>query len=143
MAGGRMRIVDVEWSLAWLGLAHGRSPTEPGVPAREVGSDGAPIILGEAKIRKATGTSRGDLTEIGAEIMRELVETFMMRTAAITIAGIELLHRIHKGQFDLGKLRLKDRTAPALWNAVLSARYSTERQRLASAVSSFAPQPSL
>jgi transposase-like protein len=43
------------------------------------------------------------------------------RTAAITIAGIELLRRIHKGQFNLGKLRLKDRTTPAVWNAVLGA----------------------
>jgi transposase-like protein len=43
-------------------------------------------------------------------------------TAAITIAGIELLRRIHKGQFNLGKLRLKDRNAPAVWNAVLAAR---------------------
>jgi IS6 family transposase len=45
-----------------------------------------------------------------------------MRTAAVTVAGIELLRRIHKGQFNLGKLRLKDRTAPAIWNAVLAAR---------------------
>src|SRR6202522_1768956 len=30
------------------------------------------------------------------------------RTAAITIAGIEFLRRIHKGQFNLGKLRLKE-----------------------------------
>jgi transposase-like protein len=40
-------------------------------------------------------------------------------TAAIMIAGIELLRRIHKGQFDLGGLRLKDRSTPAVWNAVL------------------------
>jgi transposase-like protein len=43
------------------------------------------------------------------------------RTAAITIAGVELLHRIHKGQFNLGGLRLKDRSTPAVWNAVLTA----------------------
>jgi transposase-like protein len=43
------------------------------------------------------------------------------RTAAITIAGIELLRRIHKGQFDLRGLRLKDRSTPAVWNAVLAA----------------------
>lgn len=43
------------------------------------------------------------------------------RTAAVTIAGIELLRRIHKGQFNLGKLRLKDRSTPAVWNAVLAA----------------------
>ncbi len=43
------------------------------------------------------------------------------RTAAVTIAGIELLRRIYKRQFSLDKLCLKDRTAPAIWNAVLSA----------------------
>ena len=41
------------------------------------------------------------------------------RTAAITIAGVELLRRIPKGQFDLGRLRLKERSVPAVWNAVL------------------------
>jgi transposase-like protein len=41
--------------------------------------------------------------------------------AAITIAGVELLRRIHKGQFALGPLRLKDQAAPAIWNAVLAA----------------------
>jgi transposase-like protein len=43
------------------------------------------------------------------------------RTAAITIAGVELLRRIHKGQFDLRALHLKDGTAPAMWKAVLAA----------------------
>ena len=42
-------------------------------------------------------------------------------TAAITIAGIELSRRIHKGQFNLGGLRLKDRSTPSVWNAVLAA----------------------
>ena len=42
-------------------------------------------------------------------------------TASITIAGVELLHRIRKGQFNLGRLRLKDRRAPAIWEAVLMA----------------------
>jgi transposase-like protein len=41
--------------------------------------------------------------------------------AAITIAGVELLRRIHKGQFALGPLRLKDQAVPAIWNAVQSA----------------------
>ena len=44
------------------------------------------------------------------------------RTAAITIAGIELLRRIHKGQFNLGRLRLKDNSVSAIWNAVRAAR---------------------
>jgi hypothetical protein len=43
------------------------------------------------------------------------------RTAAVTIAGIELLRRIYKRQFNLDRLCLKDRTAPVIWNAVLSA----------------------
>ena len=43
------------------------------------------------------------------------------RTAAIVIAGIELLRRIRKGQFSLARLRLKDRRTPAVWNAVLAA----------------------
>jgi hypothetical protein len=43
------------------------------------------------------------------------------RRASITIAGIELVHRIRKGQFELGKLRVKDETAPEIWTAVLAA----------------------
>jgi transposase-like protein len=44
------------------------------------------------------------------------------RNAAITLAGIELMHRIPKGRFNLVKLSLKDTAAPAVWNAVQSAR---------------------
>ena len=40
---------------------------------------------------------------------------------AITIAGIELMHRIRKGQFGLGRLAVQGRLAPAVWNAVLQA----------------------
>jgi transposase-like protein len=43
------------------------------------------------------------------------------RNAAITIAGIELLHRIRKGQFGLGCLGVQGRSAPAIWNALLRA----------------------
>ena len=42
-------------------------------------------------------------------------------SAAITIAGVELLRRIHKAQFSLRRFRLKDQAAPAFWNAVLAA----------------------
>ncbi|MBB2930654.1 hypothetical protein FHX59_005119 [Paraburkholderia silvatlantica] len=44
------------------------------------------------------------------------------RNAAITLAGIELMHRIRKGQFNPAKLGLKDTGAPVVRNAVLSAR---------------------
>jgi transposase-like protein len=37
------------------------------------------------------------------------------RTAVVTVAGIKLLRRIQKGQFNLGRLRLKDRRTPAVW----------------------------
>jgi len=40
--------------------------------------------------------------------------------AATTIAGIELLRRIGKNQFSLRPLRVKDQTAPTIWNAVLA-----------------------
>jgi transposase-like protein len=40
---------------------------------------------------------------------------------ATTIAGVELLRRIHHGQFTFGHLRLKDQAAPAIWNTVLAA----------------------
>lgn len=43
------------------------------------------------------------------------------RTAAITIAGVELLRRIHKGQFNLSGSCLRDRSASANWAAVLAA----------------------
>ena len=44
------------------------------------------------------------------------------RNAAVTISGIELMHRIRRGQFDLTNTRLEDTTAPSVWKAVLSAR---------------------
>jgi hypothetical protein len=46
--------------------------------------------------------------------------------AATTIAGIELLHRIRKGQFAFGQLRLKDTSATALWTQSRSLRNSVE-----------------
>ena len=44
------------------------------------------------------------------------------RSAATTISGIELMHRIRKGQFDLAALALEDITALSVWNAVLFNR---------------------
>jgi putative transposase len=40
--------------------------------------------------------------------------------AAITIAGIELMHRVRKGRFALPP-DFNDAAKPAVWNAVLSA----------------------
>jgi transposase-like protein len=43
------------------------------------------------------------------------------KRVAVRIAGLELLHRIRKGQFDLGRLGVQGQAAPAIWTAVLSA----------------------
>jgi DDE domain len=44
------------------------------------------------------------------------------RNAAITIAGIELLHRIRKGQFGLRRVGVQGRVAPAVHPVALIAR---------------------
>ena len=44
-----------------------------------------------------------------------------LRNAAITIAGIELMHRIRKGQFCVRRLGAQGGTAPEIWNAILGA----------------------
>ncbi len=36
---------------------------------------------------------------------------------AITIADIDLMHRIRKGQFDLAGLGVQGQAAPAIWSA--------------------------
>ena len=43
------------------------------------------------------------------------------RNFANTIAGIELMHRIRKGQFALKHLGLQGRAAPEVWAAVLGS----------------------
>ena len=41
--------------------------------------------------------------------------------AVVTISGIELAHKIRKGQFDRSRLRLERARADELWQAVLAA----------------------
>ena len=45
----------------------------------------------------------------------------VFENAAVTIAGIEFMHRIRKGQFALRRLGVQGLAAPANCNAVLSA----------------------
>jgi transposase-like protein len=42
------------------------------------------------------------------------------KRAATTISGIELMHRMRKGQFNLWTLDLKSTAMPTVWNALLS-----------------------
>lgn len=44
-----------------------------------------------------------------------------LQSAVITLASVELLRGIHKDQFALGRLHLKDQAPPMIWNAVLAA----------------------
>jgi transposase-like protein len=43
------------------------------------------------------------------------------RNAAITIAGIELMHCIRTEQFGLRRLGVQDETVPAIWLTILAA----------------------
>src|SRR6202042_1135763 len=63
------------------------------------------------------------------------------RRAATTIAGIELMHRIRKGQFKLGKLRVKNKTAPEIGNAALAAWSAASSCACLARPPTFAPQP--
>lgn len=42
--------------------------------------------------------------------------------ATTTISGIQLIHRIRKGQFNLAALDIKDTATAAVWNSVLSTQ---------------------
>jgi transposase-like protein len=46
------------------------------------------------------------------------------RSAATTISGIELVHRIRKGPFNLAAIDLKDAATPTVWDAVLSREHA-------------------
>jgi transposase-like protein len=85
---------------------------------------------------KADGELNGDTTVRSSKYLNNLVEQDhrgvksrldprlglrRFRTVAIAMAGVELLPRIKKGLFNFGRPRLKDRRAPAIWEAVLSA----------------------
>jgi len=57
-----------------------------------------------------------------------VVETYIrvlglkrFETAAITVSGIELIHKIRKGQFDISELKLREWRAEEVWQAVLAA----------------------
>ncbi|WP_414056235.1 hypothetical protein [Paraburkholderia hospita] len=79
---------------------------------------GRPLLMLKTlvKMRVRTVQARGLTSRINA-----MLGLKCFRSGAVTISGIELMHRIRKGQFDLTKLPLKDTAAPVVWNAVLSA----------------------
>ncbi len=57
----------------------------------------------------------------GCGVLNVDLRTPRLPPTLLGFAGIELMRRIRKGQFKLGKLRIKGKTAPEVWNAVLAA----------------------
>ncbi|WP_376776411.1 MULTISPECIES: IS6 family transposase [Paraburkholderia] len=107
-----------------------------GQPPKTITLDGYAASHRAAREMQADGLLPEDTTVRSSKYLNNLVEqdhrniksrtTVMLgfkrfRNAAITLSGIELVHRIRKGQFSLAKLGLKDTAAPAVWKAVLSA----------------------
>src|SRR5271168_2833956 len=88
---------------------------------RELKADG--LLPAETKLRSSKYLN--NLIEQDHRGVKQRIATMLgfkgFTTAAITIAGIELMHRIRKGQFGLGRLGVQGRLAPAVWNAVLQA----------------------
>ena len=88
---------------------------------RELKTDG--LLPAETKLRSSKYLN--NLIEQDHRGVKQRIVVMLgfkgFRNAAITIAGIELRHRIRKGQFRLGRLGVQDRAAPAVWNAVLRA----------------------
>ena len=88
---------------------------------RELKADG--FLSADTKPRSSKYLNK--LIEQGHRGVKQRIAVMLgfkgFRNAAITIAGIELMHRIRKGQFGLGRLGVHGRAAPAAWNAVLGA----------------------
>jgi transposase-like protein len=88
---------------------------------RELKADG--LLPAETRLRSSKYLN--NLIEQDHRGVKQRIATMLgfkgFATAVITIAGIELMHRIRKGQFGLGRLGVQGRLAPAVWNAVLQA----------------------
>ena len=87
---------------------------------REMKADG--LLPNDTKLRSSkylNNVIEQDHRNIKARV-NVMVGFKRFRNAAVVIAGIELMHRIRKGQFDL-RFNIKDTAVPAVWNAVLSA----------------------
>ena len=62
-----------------------------------------------------------ELDHRGVKLRRATMPGFKsFKNAAITIAEVELMHRLSKGQFNLAQLRFEETAAPAICNAVRS-----------------------
>jgi transposase-like protein len=109
--------------------------TRQGCAARTFTLDGHAALHHAVHEMKGEGPLPGDVALRSSKYLNNLIEQDhrgiksrlgpilgfkRFRNASITIAGIELLRRIKKDQFDLGTLCLNGSTAPAVWNSVLA-----------------------
>lgn len=87
---------------------------------REMKRDG--MLPGDTKLRSSKYLN--NMIEQDHRNIKSRVNVMLgfkrFRNASVIIAGIELMHRIRKGQFDIRSI-IKETTAPAVWHAVLSA----------------------
>jgi transposase-like protein len=108
-----------------------------GRPPETVTLDGYAASHRAVREMKTDGLLPEDMTVRSSKYLNNLIEqdhrhikssTNVMlgfkrfRSAATTISGIELIHRIRKRQFDLSALTLEDMAAPSVWNVVLFNR---------------------
>ena len=81
------------------------------------------LLLADTKMRSSKYLN--NLIEQDHRSVKQRVAVMLgfkrFRNAAITIACIELMHRIRKEQFALGPLDLQGRAAPAVWDTVLES----------------------
>jgi transposase-like protein len=81
---------------------------------REMNADG--LLPGDTRVRSLKYLN--NLVEQDHRHVKSRTNVMLgfkrLRTAATTISGIELMHRIRKRQFDLTKLGLKNAAAPAV-----------------------------
>jgi transposase-like protein len=87
---------------------------------REMKRDG--LLPGDTKLRSSKYLN--NLIEQDHRNIKSRINVMLgfkrFSNAAVIIAGIELMHRIRKGQLDV-RSNLKETAAPAVWNVVLSA----------------------
>jgi transposase-like protein len=80
------------------------------------------LLLGDTKLRSSKYLN--NLIEQDHRHFKSRVNVMLgfkrFRNAAVVIAGIALMHRIRKGQFEVHGA-LKETAAPAVWNTVLFA----------------------
>ncbi len=103
-------------------------------PPQTVTLDGYAASHRAVREMKADGSLPADTKQRSSKYLNNLIEQDhrgvrqriavmlglkQFRHAAVTIAGIELMHRIRKGQFGLRRLGVRGRVAPAIWRAVL------------------------